>query len=145
MSAEQGNNPAEKVKVVGRIGQAPQYRSFPDQKNPGQELLVGNFSIAEHPDTGNRDATVWHEVATFGERTRRLQEQFDKGELRVGQEVEVVGTIHRRERPTKDGGTKMVEQIYAYAVKPLSADTDATAAGNKVGPGNLPPPSGSWS
>src|SRR5690242_11307380 len=108
MPAEQGsqhsNNPTEapKVRVRGRIGQEPQYRSVPDQKNPGQELLIGNFSIAEHPDAADRSVTVWHEVATFGERSRRLQEHFENGELRVGQEVEVVGTLHRRERPTKE-------------------------------------------
>jgi single-stranded DNA-binding protein len=91
----------------------------PDKTIPEQDLLVGNFSIAEHPD---RDTTVWHDVAVFGERARRLQEHVDAGELRVGQEVEVVGTVHRRERPTKDGGTKTVEQIYAYAITPVRRD-----------------------
>lgn len=151
MPAEQGsqnpNNPTEapKVRVRGRIGQAPQFRSVPDQKNPGQDLLIGNFSIAEHPDAEHRETTVWHEVATFGERSRRLQEQFDGGELRVGQEVEVVGTLHRRERPTKDSGTKMVEQIYAYGVKPVTKDAEAkdSSTGNRVGPSDLEPPTGS--
>src|SRR5689334_23367869 len=105
MPAEQ----APKRKVIGRIGQAPQFRSVPDKVTPGKELLVGNFSIAEHPD---RDNTVWHEVATFGDRARRMQEQFEQGGLKVGQEVEVEGTVHERERPTKDGGTRIVEQIY---------------------------------
>lgn len=148
MPAEQGNhnpsNPAEnpKVRVRGRIGQAPQYRNVPDQKNPGQDLLIGNFSIAEHPDAEKRDVTVWHEVATFGDRSRRLREQFDGGELHVGQEVEVVGILHRRERPTKDGGTKTVEQIYAYSVKPVTkdAETKDSSTGNRVGPADLEPP-----
>jgi single-stranded DNA-binding protein len=150
MSAEQGRpipppageNP--KIRVRGRIGQAPQFRSVPDQKTPGQDLLVGNFSIAEHPD---RESTVWHEVATFGDRSRRLQKQFDAGDLKVGQEVEVEGTVHRRDRPTKDGGTRIVEQIYAYSVKAVVSEPqnggnsgDAGDKADKAGPTELPPP-----
>ena len=95
---------------IDASGQPPQFRGVPER-----DLLVGNMSIAEHPD---QKTTIWHEVAAFGERARRLQEQFDGGELQVGQEVEVVGTLHRRERPTKDGGTREVEQIYAYSIGP---------------------------
>jgi single-stranded DNA-binding protein len=150
MPVEQGNNnggvgnkpEAPKVRVRGRIGQLPQFRSVPDKSAPDKDLLIGNFSIAEHPEPGDRNVTVWHEVATFGERSRRLQEQFDAGELRVGQEVEVVGTLHRRDRPTKDGGTKTVEQIYAYAVKPVAQETPDTKPG--TGPSDLQTPPGSW-
>lgn len=117
MSTEQNNPTAEtpKIKVIGRIGQEATFKTIPDK----QDLFIGNLSVAEHPD---RDKTVWHDVAIFGDRARRLQEQFTNGELRVGQEVEVVGTVHRRERPTKDGGTMTVEQIYAYSVKPLTRE-----------------------
>jgi single-stranded DNA-binding protein len=118
MTAEQGSNGQgqenQKVRVVGRIGQPAQFRHIPEK-----DLLVGNMSIATHPD---KDTTVWQEVAMFGDRAKKLQEQFDGGELRVGQEVEVVGTLHRRERPTKDGGTREVEQIYAWEVKPVRRD-----------------------
>lgn len=132
MAAEQGNNganigssPAEKVKVVGRLGQPPQFRSIPDKQAPDQELFIGNFSIAEHPD---RESTVWHDVAVFGERARKFQEAFENGDVKVGQEIEVVGAVHRRERPTKDGGTKEVEQIYAYAIVPARRDLAPAAA-----------------
>ena len=82
---QQNQNAPEtpRIRVRGRIGQAAQFRTTPDK-----ELFVGNLSVAEHPD---KDTTKWHDVAAFGERAQKLQEQFGSGKLRVGQEVEVVG------------------------------------------------------
>lgn len=104
-SAQQNQNAPEtpRIKVRGRIGQEAQFRTVPDK-----DLLVGSLSIAEHPD---KDTTKWHDVAAFGERAQKLQEQFGSGELRVGQEVEVIGYIHRRERPTRDGGTDLLPEL----------------------------------
>ena len=131
MSAEQGTRPTQenrntpetpRIKVRGRIGQEAQFRVVPDK-----DLLVGSLSIAEHPD---KDTTIWHDVTAFGERAHKLQEQFDLGELRVGQEVEVVGYVHRRERPTKEGGTRTVEQIYAATIKPVVNKPQTSAEGS---------------
>lgn len=136
MPAEQDNGPQQdaqntpetpRVRVRGRIGQEAQFRTVPDK-----DLLVGSLSIAEHPD---KDTTVWHDVAAFGERAQKLQEQFGSGELRVGQEVEVVGYLHRRERPTKEGGMRTVEQIYAATIKPVVNKPKAPAEGTE-GPQN---------
>lgn len=136
MPAEQDNGPQQdaqntpetpRVRVRGRIGQEAQFRTVPDK-----DLLVGSLSIAEHPD---KDTTVWHDVAAFGERAQKLQEQFGSGELRVGQEVEVVGYLHRRERPTKEGGMRTVEQIYAATIKPVVNKAKAPAEGTE-GPQN---------
>jgi single-stranded DNA-binding protein len=111
MATEQDKGPQQqdqptpetpRIRVRGRIGQEAQFHIVPDK-----ELLVGCLSIAEHPD---KDTTLWHDVAAFGERAQKLQEQFGSGELRVGQEVEVIGYVHRRERPTKDGGTKQLSR-----------------------------------
>lgn len=133
MSAEQDRGPVQqnqnapetpRIRVRGRIGQQAQFRTVPDK-----DLLVGSLSIAEHPD---KDNTIWHDVAAFGERAKKLQEQFGSGELRVGQEVEVIGYIHRRERPTKDGGTKTVEQIYAATIKPVDNKPNSPVEGSSA-------------
>jgi single-stranded DNA-binding protein len=123
MTAQSAQSAPEtpRIRVRGRIGQEAQFRVVPDK-----DLLVGSLSIAEHPD---KDTTVWHDVAAFGERAQKLQEQFGSGELRVGQEVEVVGYVHRRERPTKEGGTRTVEQIYAATIKPVVNKPQATPEG----------------
>src|SRR5579859_4458502 len=89
---EHGEN--RKVTVRGRIGQAPQFRTLPEK-----ETLVGNFSLAEHPEPQDPQVTVWHTIVVFGDRAQQVEERFARGDLKVGQEVAVVGYVHRRERP----------------------------------------------
>lgn len=112
-SAPSAQESAENVRVnvTGRLGGDPQFRTLPEKNT-----LVASFSVAQHPEP---DTTVWHNVVVFGERAEQVQQRFESGELKKGVEVEVVGYVHHRERPTKDGGTRIVEEIYAAAVKPV--------------------------
>jgi single-stranded DNA-binding protein len=95
----------ERVRLAGRIGYAPKFRET------AKGTLVGPFSLAVHEQPGE---TSWHSVVLFGARAEKLRESgFGKGD-----EVEVVGYPHEREkRNQKTGETKMVTEIYAAVVK----------------------------
>lgn len=114
-------NENTRVTIEGRIGAEPRIKTVEEKG-----LLVASFSVAEHPDEQDSDATKWHEVVVFGDRAAKLQERFQTGELHVGQLVSVAGYKHLRERPVIDKetgaqtGTRMVEQIYAAAIKPVA-------------------------
>ena len=110
-SVESGEN--ERVKLRGRIGSSFAFRETKEQKP------VANFSLAEHPDPSNPDMTIWHNGVVFGERATALQKRVESGELKTGMEVDVVGFRHFAERPRREGGTQMVEQIYVVSVKPV--------------------------
>lgn len=95
----------ERVTLVGRIGHKPQFRTTP------KGTLVGSFSLGVHPEPGQ---TEWHKVVTFGKRAEKLQESG----LSKGDEVEVVGYPHERERRNqKTGEVKTVTELYAAVVK----------------------------
>lgn len=91
-----------RLRVVGRVGAPPSFRTTRNGK------LVGRFPVAEH----DGDATKWHTVFVFNERAQRLQDA-----LRKGDQVEVVGYVHRQEKTGRDGQPRVVEQVYAAAVK----------------------------
>lgn len=118
-NGETGEN--ERVKLRGRIGSSFSFRETKEQKP------VANFSLAEHPDPSNPDMTVWHNAAVFGERATALQKRVESGELKTGMEVDVVGFRHFAERPRREGGTQMVEQIYVVSVKPVVRAPQAPA------------------
>lgn len=92
----------QRVTLAGRVGAQPSFRTSPK----GQ--FIGQFPLAVHEG----EATTWHTVVAFGDRAKTLQETLQKG-----QPVEVVGYLHTKERKTRDGGSKLVEEIYATVVK----------------------------
>lgn len=96
---------AERVTLRGRVGALPRFRETPQMKRP-----IASFPLGVHPDM---DTTEWYTVVAFGPWATRLRE---KG-LVVGQEVEVVGYVHERERRARDGNTRRVREIYAAAVR----------------------------
>ena len=112
----------DRVKVRGRIGSNFSFRTTKENKP------VVNFSVAEHPDPSDPDKTVWHNAVMFGDRAEALQKRVDSGELKTGMEVDMVGFIHHAERPRRDGGTQMVEQIYAVSIKPVVKGPQAPQA-----------------
>jgi len=100
-----GGEERERVTLVGRIGYKPKFRET------AKGTLVGQFALAVHEEPGQ---TSWHSIVTFGTRAQKLRESA----LGKGDEVEVVGYPHEREkRNQKTGETKMVTEIYAAVVK----------------------------
>lgn len=100
-----GQAEAARVTLRGRLGAEPRFRTTAKEKE-----LVASFPLGVHPDA---ESTTWYSVVVFGERARRLEE---KG-LVKGQEVEVVGYLHERQGRTRGGGTKVISQVYAAAVR----------------------------
>jgi hypothetical protein len=105
LSEGPGGEERARVTLVGRIGYKPRFRET------ARGTLVGQFALAVHDAPGE---TSWHSVVLFGARAEKLRE----GGLGKGDEVEVVGYPHEREkRNQKTGETRMVTEIYAAVVK----------------------------
>ncbi|MFJ8565842.1 single-stranded DNA-binding protein [Streptomyces sp. NPDC093514] len=98
----------ERVKLTGRLGRTPTFRTTANGK------FVGKFSLAVHTEAGE---TQWHDVLAFGERAESLQKRVETGQLNKGNEIEVVGYPHTREYTGRDGKAKTAQEIYLAAVK----------------------------
>ncbi len=125
----------ERVKVRGRIGNKIIFRTTSEQGKP-----VANFSLAEHPNPADPEQTIWHNAAVFGERAEQLQRHVEEGEIKTGMEVDVVGFVHFRERPRREGGTQLFEQIYVVSIKPVVKAQD-TPQSPETPPGPIGPQS----
>ncbi len=101
----QERSEADRVTLRGRVGALPTYRT-----TPREQQLVATFPLGVHPDI---ETTEWYPIVCFGDWAKRVQ---NKG-LTVGQEVEVVGFVHPKERRLRDGNTRIEKQIYAVAVR----------------------------
>ncbi|MGW2954816.1 single-stranded DNA-binding protein [Streptomyces eurythermus] len=105
---EAGEAERERVKLTGRLGRTPTFRTTASGK------LVGKFSLAVHTEDGQ---TTWHDVLAFGDRAAALQKRVEAGQLNKGNEIEVVGYPHTREYTGRDGTAKTAQEIYLAAVK----------------------------
>ncbi|WP_327727122.1 single-stranded DNA-binding protein [Streptomyces sp. NBC_00487] len=107
-STEAKEPDSQRVKLVGRLGRTPTFRTTAAGK------LVGKFPLAVHLETGE---TEWHDILAFGDRAASLQKRAEADELVKGREVEVVGYIHEREYKARSGETKKAREINSVAVK----------------------------
>jgi hypothetical protein len=102
--------PHERRTIRGRVGRTPRFRT-----TQGRGLLISQFPLAEHTDDGE---TTWHTVLVFGERAQKLKEK----PIVTGQEIEIVGYPHERSRRTRDGGARLVTEVYATAIRTTLKD-----------------------
>ncbi|MFD3472883.1 single-stranded DNA-binding protein [Streptomyces sp. NPDC058682] len=107
-SSEAKEAEGQRVKLVGRLGRNPTFRTTASGK------LVGKFPLAVHLETGE---TQWHDILAFGDRAASLQKRVEADELVKGREVEVVGYVHEREYKARSGETKLAREINSVAVK----------------------------
>lgn len=98
---------AKRVKLVGRLGRTPTFRTTAAGK------LVGKFPLAVHLENGE---TEWHDILSFGDRAATLQKRVQADELGKGNEVEVVGYRYEREYKARNGETKKAREINSVAV-----------------------------
>jgi len=106
----------ERVTIRGRVGRTPRFRT-----TQGRRLLIGQFPLAQHSAEGE---TTWHTVLVFGERAQRLQEK----PIEKGQEIEIVGYPHDRERRTRDGLPRQVTELYATAIRRTLKDSASASS-----------------
>ena len=92
-----------RVVLAGRVGAVPTFRTTPK----GQ--TIAQFPLGVHPDP---ETTAWHTVLAFGKRAEEL-----RGQLRKGEQVEVIGYVHARNLRGKDGQPRTVEEVYASVVR----------------------------
>ncbi|MEU6064048.1 single-stranded DNA-binding protein [Streptomyces sp. NPDC047082] len=103
-----GEDEPERVKLTGRLGRTPTFRTTANGK------FIGKFSLAVHTEDGE---TKWHDVLAFGDRAASLQKRVEAGQLNKGNEIEVVGYPHTREYTGRDGTPKSAQEIYSVAIK----------------------------
>ncbi|MFJ9868074.1 single-stranded DNA-binding protein [Streptomyces sp. NPDC101165] len=98
---------AQRVKLVGRLGRTPTFRTTAAGK------LIGKFPLAVHLENGE---TEWHDILAFGDRAAAIQKRVEAEELGKGNEVEVVGYRHEREYKARNGEMKTAREINSVAV-----------------------------
>jgi hypothetical protein len=83
-----------RLELTGRLGRDPHFRTT------ASGTLVGKFPLAVHDQDGK---ATWHDVVVYGKLATRLQERLAAGENLKGNEVQVTGYEHTREKRNKDG------------------------------------------
>lgn len=101
---DEEQEPQPRLTITGRLGRNPHFRTTRNG------VTVASFPVAVLEDDGS---TSWHRVVAFRERAERLRDQ-----LKSGDRVEVIGYLHERERQTRDGSSRIVEELYAAVIKP---------------------------
>ena len=95
-----------RVQLAGRVGQDPRLRTTP------KGTLVAQFPLGVK-DEADLDKTTWHTVVAFQKRAEQVRDSLKKGDP-----VEVIGYVHEREIPRRDGTTRTVREVYATVLKP---------------------------
>ena len=114
---------ADRRVFVGILGRDPKFRDVNDNRNPGQMMLAGDFSVAEHPNPDDREETVWHEISVFRSYAEHAKALAEAGELKKGSLVHVVGYAYeqpvvRDGQPVLEDGVQLMrEKINAVQVK----------------------------
>lgn len=104
MAPDTAETQAARLSLGGRLGRAPSFRTTRSGR------LIASFPLAVRDEAGE---TTWHTVLAFDERAEQLRDQVAKGQY-----VEVVGYLHQRERTTRSGQTRVIEEVYATVIKP---------------------------
>lgn len=94
----------QRLTLTGRLGRVPSFRTTRNG------TLIASFPLAVRDEAGE---TTWHTILAFGERAEKLREGLAKG-----QHLEVIGYLHQRERTTRSGETRIIDEVYATVVKP---------------------------
>lgn len=94
----------QRLTLTGRLGRVPSFRTTRNG------TLIASFPLAVRDEAGE---TTWHTILAFGERAEHLREGLAKG-----QHLEVIGYLHQRERTTRSGETRIIDEVYATVVKP---------------------------
>jgi hypothetical protein len=95
---------APRVVVTGRVGREITVRTTP------RGHTIARMILGVHG--GDDEKTGWHTVLFFDERAEKAVETIKRGQL-----LTVVGFKHVRQVPRRDGGTRLVEEIYATSVQ----------------------------
>ena len=94
------------MQLAGRLGQNPRTRTTP------KGTLIASFPLGVK-DEADLTKTTWHQVLAFRERAQQVRDTLTKG-----MPVEVIGYVHEREIPRRDGSTRTVQEIYSTVIKP---------------------------
>jgi len=101
-----GNQMSNVFSFTGAIGRDAELRSLPS----GQSVL--NFTVANNIGYGNRQQTLWIQVALWGKRAEGSLQNY----LKKGQQVFVSGELSQREYQANDGSLKTSLELNANIV-----------------------------
>jgi hypothetical protein len=97
----------ERVRLHGRLGAAPRFRTTP------KGVRIGSFPLAVRDDD---NTTTWYRVLAFNSARRPLADTLAALTLAKGAAAEVIGYRHDGERRGRDGTTHTEPQVYAVAI-----------------------------
>ena len=96
----------ERVHLAGRVGQDPRLKTTP------KGTLVAQFPLGVKAEA-DIDKTTWHTIIAFQKRAEQVRDSLTKGDP-----VEVIGYVHERQVPRRDGSSRTIQEIYATVIKP---------------------------
>lgn len=96
----------ERVKLFGRLGTDPTFRTTRNNK------LIGQFPLAVRLD---EETVKWEKIVAIGPRAEKLRNEL---KLSRGRAVEVIGYRHKEMRKDRKGNERDVEEIYVVAIIP---------------------------
>lgn len=103
------------------------------------------FSVAVNHRNGvekgsNEDITDWYRIEVWGKQADNLTTLLERGSLRKGARVDVVGTLTHRPYKGRDGSEKFSFEVNAHDVILVSPPKGYEAEGQ----GNPPMPGAGW-
>ena len=118
-----------KVLLIGRLGNDPETREFP---NGGK---VCNFSLAtsdswKDNNTGERqERTSWHNIAIFNERLAEIAEQY----LKKGSQIYVEGQLETRKWQDQSGNDRYSTEVVLRPYRGELTLLDSRSETNNLG------------
>lgn len=102
------NNLRNKVQLIGRLGAAPEIKTFENGRKLAQINLATNE--VHRNDQGEKVTdTQWHHVVFWG-KAAELAEQF----LAKGSEVALEGRLTYRDWVDKEGNKRNITEVVSY-------------------------------
>jgi single-strand DNA-binding protein len=102
------NSLRNKVHLIGRLGSAPEVKTFDNGKKMAQFSLATNESYRN--DQGEKITdTQWHHIVLWG-KSAELAEQF----LAKGSEVALEGRLTYRDYVDKEGNKRSATDVVGY-------------------------------
>jgi len=120
-------NSLNKVILIGRIGQRPELRHFPQSDRALARFTLATNERSFNPQTNQASIrTEWHSIVAWA----KLAEFCDRF-LEVGKQILVEGKIRTRSWQDRDGNKRKTTEIEAFNIV-LLGPRDAQPRGNEI-------------
>ncbi|MGB3606539.1 MAG: single-stranded DNA-binding protein [Psychroserpens sp.] len=108
------NTLRNKVQLIGRLGQDPEIKSFPDGNKAASFSLATDDSYKDK--AGNKvERTQWHNIVVRGGLVKVVEEYVTKGK-----EIAIEGKLTSRSWDDKDGSKRYITEVLCNELLMLS-------------------------